>query len=379
MFANTVMAQSGNLSSTATVIVTPGPLTTIIVVPTPVSMGIGTTQQFVAVGTDAAGNVVQFIPTWSVVAGGGAVNGTGVFTAGTVTGTFANTVQASNQGIKGTATVTVTPAPPATIVVTPNPVTLNVSLSQQFTAVARDASGNVVAITPVWTVVAGGGAISSAGLFTAGTTPGTFTNTVKATSGKCLGHRDGRRDDRTAGDDHGFTEPGPHDGRRNAAIHRGGHDAGGNVVAITPVWAVVAGVARSTSRQVSSPRAPRPVRIPIQCARVLEDWLACNGDRHRRTAVFITVTPNPVSVQTNGTQQFTAVGTDALGGVFAVAPVLVGREWRGHHQCEHRRLHRCAVSATFISTIKATVGALSGFATVTVTALPGARDDHRVT
>ena len=156
-FTSTVKATSGGISGTATVNVTPGPLATIVVTPNPVSMGIGTTQQFIAVGKDAAGNIVQFTPTWSVVAGGGAVNGTGLFTAGTVAGTYANTIQASSGAIKGTATVTVTAGPLATIVVTPNPITLNVGLSQQFTAVGKDASGNVVAITPVWSVVTAAG------------------------------------------------------------------------------------------------------------------------------------------------------------------------------------------------------------------------------
>jgi hypothetical protein len=75
----------------------------------------------------------------------------------------------------------------ATITVTPNPLTINAGSTQQFAAVGRNASGNVVAITPVWSVVSGGGSISSAGLFTAGTTPGTFTNTITATSGSISG------------------------------------------------------------------------------------------------------------------------------------------------------------------------------------------------
>jgi len=79
------------------------------------------------------------------------------------------------------------PGPLATITVTPNPTTLVISATQQFTAVGTDASGNVVAITPTWSVVASGGTISSTGLFTAGTTSGTFTNTVTATSGAISG------------------------------------------------------------------------------------------------------------------------------------------------------------------------------------------------
>ncbi len=283
-FNNTVTATSGSISGTATVIVTPGPLATIVVTPNPVSMGIGTTQQFVAVGKDASGNVVQFTPTWSVVAGGGAINSTGLFTAGTVTGAYANTVQASNNGITATATVVVTAGALATITVTPNPVTLQTNGTQQFTAVGKDASGNTVAITPVWSVVNGGGAISSSGLFTAGTTPGTFTNTVQATSGGISG---------------------------------------------TATVIVTAGALAT-----------------------------------------ITVTPNPVTLPTNGTQQFTAVGKDASGNTVAITPVWSVTSGGGTINLTTGFFTAGTTPGTFTNTVAATSGTTTGTATVTVTSPP---------
>jgi hypothetical protein len=72
----------------------------------------------------------------------------------------------------------------ASMVVTPNPQTLAVGGTQQFTASGTTSAGGAVAVTPVWSVVSGGGTIdASTGFFTAGTDTGTFTNTVKATSG----------------------------------------------------------------------------------------------------------------------------------------------------------------------------------------------------
>jgi hypothetical protein len=71
----------------------------------------------------------------------------------------------------------------ATITLTPTTVTLPAGAPQQYTAVGKDANGNVVVISPTWSVVANGGTVSSTGMFTAGTTAGTYTNTVKATSG----------------------------------------------------------------------------------------------------------------------------------------------------------------------------------------------------
>lgn len=167
-------------------LVAPGALASITVTPD-ATIGINSTQQFVAVGRDAANNVVAITPTWSVVNGGGTINASGLFTAGTTLGLFAGTVQATSGGLSGTADVTVVAGTVTTITVTPNPRTLNVAATQQFTAVGRDAGNNIVPITPVWTVTNGGGTINASGLFTAGNTVGTFVNTVRATSGTSFG------------------------------------------------------------------------------------------------------------------------------------------------------------------------------------------------
>jgi len=188
-FANTVRVTCNGITAFATIIVTPGPLATITVTPNPATLAINATQQFTAVGRDAFGNVVPITPVWSVTAGGGTINATtGVFTAGTATGTFANTVRATSGTIFGSATVIVIAGPLATITVTPNPATVPMGTTQQFTAVGRDAGGNIVPITPVWSVTNGGGTIDAAtGIFTAGSTSGTFINTVRATSGTIFG------------------------------------------------------------------------------------------------------------------------------------------------------------------------------------------------
>jgi hypothetical protein len=53
----------------------------------------------------------------------------------------------------------------------PQPIAVNGTI--QFTAVAKNADGDILAVKPTWSIVSGGGTISSTGLFTAGTTPGT--------------------------------------------------------------------------------------------------------------------------------------------------------------------------------------------------------------
>ena len=286
-FPSTVMATSGSLSGTATVVVTVGPLASITVTPTPTTLPVGGTQQYVAVGKDAGGNIVAFTPTWSIVAGGGAVNATGMFTAGGALGTFTNTVQASSGGLSGNATVIVTAGPLATIVVSPNPATVNVGLTQQFTVVGTDASGNVVPVTPVWSVVNGGGIIdANTGLFSAGAVAGTYASTIKATSGS------------------------------------------------VSAFATVIVTALNT-----------PVLTTI------------------------TVAPNPVSLTPGATQQFTATGKDANGNIIAVTPVWSVVNGGGSIGSATGLFTAGATIGTFANTVKATSGTVSGTATVNVVAI----------
>ena len=98
-------------------------LASIVVTPN-VVLPVGTSQQFVAVGTDSENVVVAIVPTWSVVAGGGTINSTGLFTAGSVVGVYTGTVKASVGSIYGTANVevidTTTPPPPPLVELGPN-------------------------------------------------------------------------------------------------------------------------------------------------------------------------------------------------------------------------------------------------------------------
>ena len=163
----------------------PCPMMTLAVTPNPTTMVRNTTRQFTATARDYKGVIVPNSATWSIAAGGGTIDATGLFTAGAVIGTYVNTVKATDGGLSGFATVTVVanPGPAASLAVTPNPATMEVGGTQQFIATATDANGNTAPVTPTWSVVANGGTINSTGLFTAGAVTGTFANTVKAVSG----------------------------------------------------------------------------------------------------------------------------------------------------------------------------------------------------
>ncbi len=69
------------------------------------------------------------------------------------------------------------------VTVSPDSTTLLPGAAQQFTAQAFDAANNpITGIGFVWNVAAGGGSINQSGLFTAGSTAGTFAYTVQATA-----------------------------------------------------------------------------------------------------------------------------------------------------------------------------------------------------
>jgi hypothetical protein len=173
----------------------PPSLAHIFVTPNPAFLLASATQQFVAVGRDGSGDIFPITPVWTVTnATAGSINaGTGLFTAGTTPGTYTNAVRATSGAVFGEATVTVQTVAPflATITVTPNPASVVINATRQFVAVGRDQNNNIFPITPtpVWTVTnATAGSINAGtGLFTAGTTPGTYTNAVRATSGSVFG------------------------------------------------------------------------------------------------------------------------------------------------------------------------------------------------
>lgn len=373
-YTSTIVAMCRGISASATVVVTAGPLASITVTPNPVTLAINATQQYTAVGRDAFGNVVAITPVWSIVAGGGTISTTGLFTAGTTPGTFANTVRATSGAISGTATVTVTAGPVATITVTPNPATLAIGAQQTFTAVGRDAGGNVVTIIPVWSVVNGGGAINATtGVFTAGTVPGTYTNTVRATVGTLSGSA-------TVNVIGGpvasiVVTPNPttlSQGAQQAFIAVG-TDAAGNVVPVMPVWTVVNGggtinsatgvfTAGSASGTFANTVVATQGTISGSATVIVTPVIVTPG-----ALTAITVTPNPATLAPGAQQTFTAIGTNAQGAVVVITPVWTVVNGGGTIDSSTGVFTAGTTSGTYANTVVATSGSISGTATVIVT------------
>lgn len=191
-FVNTVnvTATQGGItkSAFATVIVTAQILDHVVISPTTADVTVDETEQFTAVGQDSGNVTIPGLPfTWTVVNGGGAIDGNGLFTAGNTTGTFANTVNvtATQDSIARSAFATVIVTDRILDHVVISPVTANITAgsTQQFTAVGQDADNvTIPGLSFTWSVVNGGGTIDANGLFTAGNTTGTFVNTVNVTA-----------------------------------------------------------------------------------------------------------------------------------------------------------------------------------------------------
>lgn len=376
-YPNTIVASVGTITASATVTVTAGTLADITITPSTTTLGTGATQQFTAVGRDATGNVVAITPTWSVVASGGTITSTGLFTAGPVAGSFPNTVAATVGAVSSRASVTVTAGGVASITLTPTTQTLTVGASQQFTAVVKDAVGNVLSVLPTWSVAAGGGTITSTGLFTAGSAAGTFVNTVRATIGAVTASASVTV---TAG---GLVTITITPNAASLAVGgtqlftAAGKDAGGNPVTITPTWSVVASggtisAAGLFTAGTAAGSFPNTVRVcsTAACAAGSVSAFATVTVTPGALAT-LTVTPDPVTIGTNATQQFTAVGRDAGGNILATlaAPVwsvLTGFA-AGTIQSSGLYTAPAAPGAGFDS-VRVAVGAISGFARVNISA-----------
>lgn len=345
-----------------------GPLATITVTPNPVSVKRSVAQQFFATGTDAQGNVVPIAAVWSVAAGGGSINSaTGLFTAGTSDGTYTNTVVATVGSVSGAATVIVSNIAVATITVSPTPISVSGGAKQQFTAVAKDASGNVIAFTPVWDIVASGGTIDAAtGLFTAGGVAGTFTGTIRATSGAVHGLATVVV---TAGAVASLTlSPTSATLITNATqqFTVTAKDASGIVLTVTPTWSVVAGGGTISSTGLFQAGAsPNTYTNTVKCVVGSLSVFATVTVTVGALATIV-ITPNPSSCTAGGSIGFTATGYDAAGGIVSITPTWSIVASGGSINSGTGQFTAGVTLGTFPNTVKATSGGINGFATVVV-------------
>ena len=176
-----------NKSDTSVVVVIPPPADLVGIEATPDSVGLGAgNTMFTAIRRLADGTTTAWV-TWTAT--GGAIDAGGAFKAGDAAGKFRVVATKSSGTLADTANVTITapvssdttpppPPPPAPTLArrcatSPASVFSLVSTgTQKFSAYGRNSAGDSVAVTVNY--AATGGSINSTGLYTAGSTGGTF-------------------------------------------------------------------------------------------------------------------------------------------------------------------------------------------------------------
>ena len=139
----TITASSEGKSGTATVTVTGAPVASVVVTPSTATVTVGQSVDLNAQTLDASGAVLTGrAVTWTTSNSGVAT----VSQSGGVTGVAAGTatITATSEGKTGTATITVQPAPVASVTVSPPTLSLQVGQTGTLTATTRDASNNVL-------------------------------------------------------------------------------------------------------------------------------------------------------------------------------------------------------------------------------------------
>jgi len=174
----TITATSETKSGSAAITITTVAVASVSVTPSSASIPAGATTQLTATPRDGAGAPLSGrVVTWGSSAPGVAV----VSNSGLVTGVAPGsaTISATSEGMSGSATITVTAVPVASVTVSPATALLRVTTSVQLTATPRDAGGTALPGRQVdWTSSAPTIAtVNSAGLVTA-LAPGLATITA---------------------------------------------------------------------------------------------------------------------------------------------------------------------------------------------------------
>jgi hypothetical protein len=154
----------------------------VAIAPRQTSVVAGASQQFATTARWA--DAVSRSYTVSYSATGGTVASTGLYSAGTTSGTF-RVIGACSCGGADTATVTVTAAVTlASLSISPRTVSMTAGATQQFGVVGTMSDGSAASLSAV-SYTASGGSVTSGGAFTAPTTSGTY-RVIVSTGGSAL-------------------------------------------------------------------------------------------------------------------------------------------------------------------------------------------------
>lgn len=310
--------------------------------------------------------------TFSANGANGAKATTATFTrAGSYT--FTATVRDA-AGLTATSAVNVTVAQALSqLAVTPSSAGIAPSGSQQFAAAGVDQFGQPQAVAPAWSV-SGGGAISTAGLFTAGAAPG-GPHTVTATQG---GRSATAQITISAGTPPVVATPAaaaqnPVTGT-SVALSVAGSDDGG-AAAILYTWAAMAPVAPVTFSANGTNAARNTTATFTRAGQytfvvTLRDGVGLTSSSTvvvdvAPTVAAVVVSPSSIALAQGGTTVFTAAASDQFAAPISPAPSFA---WSasGGGTISSGGLFRAGTAPGGPHTVTAAAGARQGTASVTI-------------
>jgi hypothetical protein len=296
-------------TATVTIAASAPTLTSLSVAPKPATVQAGGSVQFVAQGTWSNGSISQPLVTWTAT--GGSISTSGLYTAGSVGGTYR--VIATHQGgtLADTASVTVQPPTVVALGINPRNASVQTGGTQQFTASAAWSNGSTALPALTWSAT--GGTISSGGLYTAGGTAGTFR--VIVTGG-------GKAD--TASVSVGAptvlvsltVSPKPAQLVAGGTLQFSASALWSNGTTTLPTlsWSATGGTITSTGLYSAGANPGSYRVIASGGGRADTSIVTVTAVPAAPTLLGLTVSPNPASVNTGGTRQFNVTASWSDGG-----------------------------------------------------------------
>lgn len=171
-FTVTASLQDGSVagSSTVTILAVTSPVVSISVSPSSVSLSTGASRNFSVTATRQDGSTFTPSVTWTAT--GGTISTSGRYTAGNTDGNFLVIATLQGGTLSDTSTVAVSAPVLQAVILSPSNASIVTGGSRQFTVSGQWSDG--ATIGPSVNYSATGGTITSGGLYTAGSTTGTF-------------------------------------------------------------------------------------------------------------------------------------------------------------------------------------------------------------
>ena len=293
-------------------------LSQILVTPNPGKVIVAKTLQFKAEGLDSSGGIISGQTfTWKVIKGGGSINSSGLFTAGTKAGTFTGTVEASIGSVKGYATVTITADKTTKVVVVPNPAKIAAGQSSQLKYTATDKYGNITSPKSVsWKVTSSAGTISTAGLLKVTTKAGTYANAVTVTADGVSGTGTIQVTPYTLSKITVTPNPGKVAPKKNLQFAARGSDAYGNVISgVKYTWKIVkgGGTIDPTGLFTADSKAGTYTNTVEASSGSVKGYATVQVTVAAPKVASVIITPAAINLKPGGTQLFRASAKDSQG------------------------------------------------------------------